>query len=230
MTTVKIAELIIDIDLKFSVNEILFEDYLCSGKAAFKAEYTPEDLANELAVSDLKVPEYCEIACICRDAAEKFIDFNRFLFHSAVVEVDGKAVAFAAKSGVGKSTHARLWQKNFADCRILNGDKPILHFDGNEFYAFGSPWQGKEGAGVNGKAKLCAICFLKRGEENSIRKISPDEAFSRSLLQISFPKEAEHRIKICELLNELTKNVECFELTCNMQDEAAFTARRALKL
>ena len=215
---------------KFSVNEKIFNDYKCEGKAAFTADYTPEELTKELSVSDFKIPEYCEIACLCRNTAEKFIDFNRFLFHSAVVEVGGKAVAFAAKSGVGKSTHARLWQKNFDDCRILNGDKPIFYFDGNEFYAFGSPWQGKEGAGVNGKAKLCAICFLKRGDENSIRKLSPEEAFSKSFLQVSFPKEIEHKLKICELLNELTKKVECFELTCNMQDEAALTARIAFKL
>lgn len=230
MITVKIADVLIDLDFHHTVNERFFIDYASNGKAQFTAACTREEIDAELEVSELKIAEYCENACVCRNVAEKIIDFNRFLFHSAVIEVGGKAVAFAAKSGVGKSTHVGLWLKNFADCKILNGDKPFLYFDGQEFTAYGSPWQGKENMGYNGKAKLCAICFLKRGEQNSVKKMTAEEAFTKTFLQISFPKETEHKLKICELLHELTKRVECYELTCNMQDDAALTARRTLNL
>ena len=113
---------------------------------------------------------------------------------------------------------------------MLKGDKPFLHFDGQGFTAYGSPWQGKENAGYNGKAPLKAICFLKRGEKNEIRRITADEAFTKMFSQVSFPKEIEHKLKLTELLNELSKRVECYELTCNISDEAEIIARKELKL
>lgn len=230
MVTVKIADLIINLDFRYPINYRFVERYLAEGEASFTAGCSKEDIAKELELSEIKVAEYCENACVCRNVAEKMIDFDRFLFHSATIEVDGKAVAFAAKSGVGKSTHVALWLKNFDDCKVLNGDKPILHFDGQGFTAYGSPWQGKENAGYNGKADLKAIVFLKRGEQNEIRRMTADEAFTKMFLQVSFPKEIEHKLKLTELLHELSKRVECFELSCNISDEAAIVARKELKL
>ena len=230
MITVKIADIIIKLDTQYAVNDCFAQSYKCEGEAAFTAGCTAEELEKEMAISDIKIPGYCENACICRNVAENIIDYDRFLFHSATIEVGGKAVAFAAKSGVGKSTHVALWLKNFDDCKVLNGDKPFLHFDGQEFYAYGSPWQGKENAGYNGKAALKAIVFLKRGEKNEIKRISADEAFTKTFLQVSFPKQVEHKLKLTELLNELSKRVEWYELSCNISDEAAIVARRGLKL
>ncbi|MGN0812686.1 MAG: hypothetical protein ACI4MQ_04155 [Candidatus Coproplasma sp.] len=230
MVTVKIADLLINLDFRYAINDKFVEDYLAQGEAAFTASCSDEDIQKELAISDIKIAEYSENACICRNVAEKIIDYDRFLFHSATIEVGGKAVAFAAKSGVGKSTHVALWLKNFDDCKVLNGDKPFFHFDGQEFTAYGSPWQGKEDAGYNGKAKLYAVCFLKRGEKNEMRKMTAEEAFTKMFLQVSFPKEIEHKLKLTELLNELSKRVDCYELSCNISDEAAIVARKELKL
>ena len=230
MVTVKIADLIINLDFRYPINDLFVGNYLTEGEAKFTAQCNEADLAKEFELSEIKVLEYCENACVCRDVAEKMIDFDRFLFHSATIEVGGKAVAFSAKSGVGKSTHVALWLKNFEDCKVLNGDKPFLHFDGQGFAAYGSPWQGKENAGYNGKAPLKAICFLKRGEKNEIRRITADEAFTKMFSQVSFPKDIEHKLKLTELLNELSKRVECYELTCNISDEAAIIARKELKL
>lgn len=230
MVTVKIADLLINLDFRYEINDRFVEGYLSEGKAEFTAKCTDEEIAKEMELSELKVEQYCENACVCRNVAENMIDYDRFLFHSATIEVGGKAIAFAAKSGVGKSTHVALWLKNFKDCKILNGDKPFLHFDGKEFIAYGSPWQGKENAGYNGKAPLKAIVFLKRGEKNQLRRISAEEAFMKTFLQVSFPKEIEHRLKLTELLNELTKKVECYEMSCNISDEAAIVARKGLNL
>lgn len=230
MVTVKIADLIIDLDFRYPINDKFVTKYLTEGYAQFTAKCTQEDIYKELEISEIKVPAYCENACICRNVAENMIDYDRFLFHSATIEVDGNAVAFSAKSGVGKSTHVSLWLKNFEDCKILNGDKPFFHYDGREFTVYGSPWQGKENAGYNGKAKLKAICFLKRGQINEIKRISADEAFTRMFLQVSFPKQIEHRLKLTELLNELSKKVDCYELSCNISDEAAIIARKELAL
>ncbi|MGN0804198.1 MAG: hypothetical protein ACI4MS_02325 [Candidatus Coproplasma sp.] len=231
MIKVKIADIIIEIESRYKENELFLQEYVCNeGEPNFKASCSEKEVEDIIAVSEIKVPAYCENAGICRDIAEKMIDYNRFLFHSANIEVDGKAIAFTAKSGVGKSTHLALWLKNFKDCKVLNGDKPFFHFDGQEFYVYGSPWQGKENAGYNGKAKLGAICFLKRGEKNEIKRISADDAFKRMFLQVSFPYDIEHRIKLTELLHELSRRVDCYELSCTISDEAALLSRKEIKL
>lgn len=230
MITVKIADVAVGLEFRYETNRKFFKDYLCDGEPQFIAACSDEEIDAELTVSEIPIRDYCENACLCRNVAEKIIDFDSFLFHSAVVEVDGKAVAFAAKSGVGKSTHVRLWQKNFKDCRILNGDKPFFNVNGDKITVYGSPWRGKEGIGYNGKAELCGICFLTRAEKNSARKMTPEEAFSKMFLQISFPKELEHKIKITELLHTLSRKVPCYELFCNMNDDAAFTARGVFDL
>ncbi len=230
MTTIKIADIVIDADLRYSINEKMLAAYKCEGVAAFTARCTDSQIEKELALSEIKVPAYCENACICRSVAEQIIDYDRLLFHSAVVEIGGKAIAFAAKSGTGKSTHVKLWLKNFADCKILNGDKPFFAYDSDGFTVYGSPWQGKENYGYNGKARLCGICFLTRSKENKVRKMSPEEAFGKAFLQVSFPQEVGHRLRITELLHTLTKSVPCYELFCNMEDNAAITAREAFKI
>lgn len=47
--------------------------------------------------------------------AEKLAPLRRVLFHSCVVEYEGRAFAFTARSGTGKSTHARLWMRYLGD-------------------------------------------------------------------------------------------------------------------
>jgi len=67
--------------------------------------------------------------------SEKMPGMGRLMTHGVAVECDGKSYIFTAESGVGKSTHAFLWQKYLGEdrVRVINGDKPILWFaDGDD--------------------------------------------------------------------------------------------------
>ena len=99
------------------------------------------------------------------------IQYDAFLMHAhaAVVSVEGRGIAFLARSGGGKSTRVCLWKRAFGDrLTIINGDKPMLRFVDNALYVFGTPWNGKEGRGMNGSAPLHALCFLEKSEEVSV--------------------------------------------------------------
>ncbi len=57
------------------------------------------------------------------------------MLHASLISFDGKGYAFSAPSGYGKSTHARLWRGYFGSrVLILNGDKPIIKYDGKDFF------------------------------------------------------------------------------------------------
>ena len=133
------------------------------------ATVTEEEFKAEKAQSPEFSDGYIENICLYRSICMQIPTRNRFLLHSSILEYDGKAYAFLGKSGTGKSTHTKLWLKYLSDTRVLNGDKPILEFTNGQFYAYGTPWQGKENWGYNGKAQLCGLCFLEQAKENSIQ-------------------------------------------------------------
>ena len=117
----------------------------------------------------------------------KLLDFNGFYIHSSAVVRDEKAFLFSGRSGIGKSTHVRQWLDTFGgDTRVINDDKPALRIIDGVWYACGTPWCGKDGININEKIPVTALCFLKQGDHNSIRRLSSDEALMKILGQTIF--------------------------------------------
>jgi len=75
-----------------------------------------------------------ELYAMTMHLSERLPMMNRLMTHGVAVSCDGKSFIFTAKSGVGKSTHAFLWQKYLGEDRVkvINGDKPILWFRGGQ--------------------------------------------------------------------------------------------------
>lgn len=203
-------------------------DYITSGVPDFTVAVTHEQIENERKLSAGFSDEYYEYVCTYRNICMKMPEYDRILVHSAVIEVGGRGYAFAARSGVGKTTHIRLWREAFDDVSIINGDKPILRYDGNSFFACGTPWCGKEGYNLNKEVKLNAFVFLERGEENSIAETEPKSNAERLFKQIIIPKDALGASKTLEICDKILKNVPMFELYCNKDVSAALCARNEL--
>ncbi len=110
------------------------------------------------------------------------------------------------KSGTGKTTHVKLWCDHFGDrARIVNGDKPILRFSGNELIAYGTPWCGKEGYNINTSTPIQGMCFIERSEKNSIRIMNSTEIISKIFHQMIMPEEEHCVSKILEFLDNLVQ-------------------------
>lgn len=150
------------------------------------------------------------------------------MFHGSAVAVGECAYLFAARSGVGKTTHTRLWLNNIDGCFVVNGDKPILRIMDAGVYVCGTPWKGKERLGCNKMVPLKAICLLRRGEKNEIREIPFSEAFSDLLNQTYHPEDHTSLLDTLDFLKQLGGLVRFYRLTCNMEDDAAITAYEGL--
>ena len=96
-----------------------------------------------------------------------FLHRQVLTFHGAVVEADGKCFLLCADSGVGKTTHARLW-RDHKNALILNGDRAACYQQGNRWFAFGTPWCGTSGEYLNRSAAVQAVVILERGKENRV--------------------------------------------------------------
>lgn len=153
----------------------------------------------------------------------KLLQFDGFYLHSSAVEVDGKAYLFSGDSGVGKSTHVGLWQQLLGDqvCRF-NDDKPALRFIEGHWYAYGTPWCGKDGINKNRKVPLAGICFLKQGQENKIRRMPAYEAVPNLIRQTIHRFQSPDRLNLMlSHLDRLVRNIPIYELVNLPEVEAA---------
>ena len=159
----------------------------------------------------------------------ELLKFNGFQFHSSAVVMDGKAYLFSANSGTGKSTHTSLWLEKFGSrAYILNDDKPALRLIDGIWYAFGTPWSGKNDISVNAGVPIAGICMLERGEQNAINPFSGKDAIFEIYVQSTRPKAAEYRIKLLELLDKLITQIPVWKLMCNMEPDAAVVSYEAM--
>ena len=214
-------------------NRYPFTERLC---VAYRTDATEADFSVEATEEQIRAERqeachtdsagYCESICLYRNLCSLLPQHDAFLLHAAVVRVGSDGYAFLGHSGAGKSTHMLLWQKTFPnDVHIVNGDKPILRRrteDGiPRFYAFGTPWAGKEGLQSNTCAPLKGLCFIVQGKENSIRRLSPSDTAQRIFHQFLIPKDAAGVMKLMQLADELVRFVPAYELTCDVSEAAA---------
>ena len=199
------------------------------------ADLVVEASAEELEAEKKKNPPtmpvgYIESICIYRAICRKLPLLGAMLLHSAVISDGGYGYAFTANSGVGKTTHIKLWQQAFGDeISIVNGDKPIIRKKDGKWYAYGTPWCGKEGWNINTAVPLAAICFLRRGEKNTIAPLKTETAIGDIMPQLLIPDDAAALVATLDLLDGVLTDIPLFELHCTISEEAARIARAAMK-
>ena len=198
------------------------------------ADLTVEVSNEELAEEKRKNPpymkeDYMESICIYRAICRGLPPLGGMLLHGAVISDGTNGYAFTANSGVGKTTHVRLWQKAFGDeISIINGDKPIIRKRDGKWYAYGTPWCGKEGWNINTSVPLAGICFLRRGEKNIINPYDSARAVTDIFPQLLIPNDPAGLAFTLDLLDGLLTDVPLYELYCTISEEAARVARAAM--
>lgn len=149
----------------------------------------------------------------------KLMDFDGMYLHSSCVAVDGYAYLFSGPCGMGKSTHTAKYRKAFPDAVIINDDKPALRRIDGRWYAFGTPWCGKDGINANSHAPIAGICFLHRGD-TQINRLKPLEAVGYILRQTNGRRTPEEARKLMRLINMLVSEVPFFEFYNHAEEGA----------
>ena len=230
MTKISIAGLNVELDNRYGFIEKLARDYTAEfSEADIVSSATDEEIERERKNSEYNFENgYLESIVIYRNIAEKLPLFDAAVFHGAVIAYEGRAYAVTARSGVGKTTHLRLWLEAFGDkVHILNGDKPILRIIDGVPYACGTPWRGKEGYGINEMLPLSGIGFIERDAENFSRRISPDEGVLKFASQLYVPKNPRCAHLALNLAGRILSRVPLTELRVNMELDAAHMAMAA---
>ena len=225
-----------------AINDIkdFYKDYLCNDNHVFSICTSADEIeferkkSNETSLKEFgKVinykDSYLETLVVYRKIVECLIEKNILLIHGSCLGVDGNVYMFTGVSGVGKSTHASLWRKAFGDkVTMINDDKPLVEVK-DEVIVYGTPYDGKHHLSNNMSGKLKAVCFIKQAKENSIIELSKIDAYMRILRQTYSQPDEKNTKKTMELLDSLVNKVKFYELSCNMELEAAELAYKTMK-
>lgn len=223
----ELAGMRVDIQNRCEYTARFCKEYLSEDQASpadITARVTKEEFLAEKELSAGFSDGYVENICLYRTICQQAPLFKRMLLHASVLEYEGNGYAFLGRSGTGKSTHTRLWLEHLPNVRVINGDKPILEQKDGFFYAYGTPWQGKEGWGCKAKAPLRGLCFLEQAKENKVQVLSPSEAANRLFAQVLLPTEESAAVATLELLDALLACTPTYLLSCDISEEAVKTS------
>ncbi len=231
MAKYKIADLIIEFSPQYEYTRDLCRDYITDTDApadicvkpamdyAYEAQYLPDQPVHGLESMD-----------IYRQICTALVDYDGFLLHSSAIMAEGQGYLFTAPSGTGKSTHTKLWRKCFGADKVtvINDDKPIVRKCDGAFHVYGTPWCGKHGLNTDIHCPIKGVCFIKRGTENSIRKVSKDEIIMPLLNQIHRANDPHYMDKLLSLVDEFLDSVSFYELHCDISPMAVKTSYEAM--
>ena len=215
----KIADIIVEIPAAGDLPQRC-QEYLCADDVA------PDMILDTSLPPAEKWPDLTQEQRIYLATGFRFsrdlLKFGGFYLHSSAVLADGRAYLFSGPCGMGKSTHARLWLDRLDSARIINDDKPALRRMDSVWYAYGTPWCGKDGINRNEKVPLGGICFLRRGEQNRISRLSGLDAAKNIFGQTTYQfKSQENTLLLMELVDQLVQEVPVFQLECLPDLDAA---------
>lgn len=221
MFCIQIAGLSIGMDNRYPYVQQLCHGYETDTPPLFTVHAPQQDLLRQQNADPRYSLAYCESLCLYRALCLQLPLYDAFLMHAAVVAVDGAAYVFSAPSGVGKTTHLRLWLEHFGDrAQVINGDKPVFRFQGEQLYAYGTPWQGKENLGTNACCPVQAVCFLEQSPHNQIRLLTAEELTPHLFPQLLLPKDPTLLARFWTLLERMVTTLPFYLLQCNREPEA----------
>ena len=147
---------------------------------------------------------------------------NLFAIHSVSVEYDHKALLFSAGSGIGKSTHAALWNRLYG-VRQINGDLNLLgKGDDGKIYAYGMPWCGTSGIYDAKDYELKGIVLLRQDPKNFVSHLQPEAKALAIMNRIISPMwNSEMSLSVIRFAQEVSADYPVWNYSCNTSDDAA---------
>jgi hypothetical protein len=126
-----------------------------------------------------------------------------------LVDDAGNGHLFLGHSGAGKSTSARLWQRQ-PGVHILSDDRIILRRDGGQVWMHGTPWHGDAGIASPHGALLSHIYILEQAPSNELvtmpRRAATAEIFARSFV----PRHSAQALDFTlQFIEQLAQELPC---------------------
>lgn len=148
------------------------------------------------------------------------------IVHCSFIEWKGKGILFTAPSETGKSTQAHLWEK-FRGAEVINGDRAVVRFAGNQILADGIPFSGSSKECKKRSVPIAAIVYLGQASETTIHRVTGYEAFSKIWEGVTVNIWNRLDVELAsDIVSEVVSRVPIYHLQCT-PDESAVRALEA---
>jgi hypothetical protein len=145
---------------------------------------------------------------------------NGIMFHGVVMEWQGRGIIVSAYSGVGKTTHTRMWKER-EDALILNGDRALCYKQQDGWYTCGAPWFGTSEEYLNRSVKIDAFVILDQARVNRVRALGKLEG-AIELIKHTFAPVWEDTLanNAFNHINDMVEEIPIYLLECKPDYEA----------
>jgi len=127
-----------------------------------------------------------------------------------LVDEAGRGHLFLGHSGAGKSTTARLWQRE-SRALILSDDRIILRERGGRIWMHGTPWHGDAGIASPQAAPLHRAYLIEHGSKTELVGVSKGRATAEFLARCFVPHySADSMAFTLEFLERVAHQTPCF--------------------
>lgn len=151
------------------------------------------------------------------------LENNTAVFHCSFIIMNGEAILFTGRSGIGKTTQARLWKK-YKGALIVNDDRAAIKTDGDKLFAIGVPISGSSRIALDKTAPVKAIIILEQGSENRIEELPSFQNLISIMNGIIFePHDQREKDKALSVAESVIKTAKILKMTCT-PDESAVEA------
>lgn len=154
------------------------------------------------------------------DIFSELLKREKAVVHSSFIIVNGKALLFIGRSGIGKTTQAKLWEKH-RGAIIVNDDKAALGFEKGKLMAYGLPICGSSKVALNYSAPVKAIICLGQSKENKAAKVNASLAFSSILKNMIYePRFAPECRLAVDMAEKIVSSGKIYILKCTPDEES----------
>ena len=161
--------------------------------------------------------------------AYSILDMEAIVFHGVVLEWRNFGVVFCAASGVGKTTHTRMW-RDHEGATILNGDRALCRKEAECWYAYGAPWCGSSKEYKNSKVPLKVIVILEQADKNEVEVLSSAQG-ALELMSLAFAPDWNMELMnyAFDSIDHIVQNIMILKLKCRPEQEAVDVLKETLE-
>lgn len=233
MYTYKIADLIVHMNPLYAKIKRLSQAYKIpwQEKADIHIQCSEEFLQGQKEIHTHLPMEEIENIFTLAYFSKQLLCYSGMVFHASAIAYKGKAYLFSANSGVGKTTHTKLWRKYFGEdnVMVINDDKPVLKLEDDNFFVYGTPWCGSSDENTNVRVPLGAIVLLEQSDTNWIKPADDNKKIIFHMLnQTKHKLSIEELDELLPLIDRLIMNKCFYNMGCTISKEAVELACRTI--
>ncbi len=156
---------------------------------------------------------------------------GRLMLHASYISSASGGVVFAAASGVGKSTQARLWEE-YAGAETVNGDRAVMWLtdDKSEVMVGSMPFCGTSAVCKNIDTRLCAVALPVQASENRLVRLNGVKAI-KAIIENAVIEDwrSGEANAAAALVCEIVERIPVYRLYCRIDEQAVRILEEALK-